>query len=101
MENGYREIEKLVHQLEIQVSKLEVIVPRVESQAATITEHGERLAVLATWSTEHEKADAKAEATRLRRYTGWSGIAGALAMKLVDWAHLHTHFNLAGMLAGH
>ena len=99
MQSNYEKLDGLVRQLALQVAKLETIVPQVTAQAETITDHGERLAGLTTWREEHEKADAKAEAARVRRYAGWSGLVGALAMKLVDWAH--THFNLAGMLAGH
>lgn len=97
-----KELDGLVRKLEVQVGRLEMIVPQVTSQAETISQHSVSLAGLATWRDEHEKADVKREEARVRRYAGWSAILSAVLVKMLDWAHAHTpHINLSGIFAGH
>jgi hypothetical protein len=94
----YQMLDGLVRKLEVQVGKLEAVLPILTAQSAIVEQHGEKLAGLAVWRDEHEKSDA----ARGRRYAGWSaglgGLCGALVMKLLAWAQLH--FTLLGIRVG-
>jgi hypothetical protein len=85
----YKELDGLVRKLEVQVGKLEAVLPILTAQSATVEEHGEKLAGLAVWRDEHEKSDA----ARGRRYAAWAGgtgaLVGALVLKFIAWAQVH------------
>lgn len=83
--SDYKELDDIVRKLELQVGRIEAVLPQVTAQLTTVQTVMAQVAGLTTWREEHEKADA----ARTRRMAGWSGLIGAFAMKLLDWAHTH------------
>ena len=91
-----RELRGLVQALEVQVCRMDTLLSGLAGQQTTVVAHGEAIAGIQVWRLEHDKQ----HATRAAQRSAWSGFAGALIMKLFDWAH--AHFNLSGLFgSGH
>ena len=92
----YRELRGLVQALEVQVGRMDTLLSGLVRHQETVVAHGEALAGLQVWRTEHDKQ----QATRAAQRAAWSGFAGAIFIKIFDWAH--AHFNLSGVFgSGH